>query len=140
LAAAQPLPPVLAETFAGLVAQPGQAPPAVVRPGAAEMPAMWGNISMLNMDPLPTASLQGIPDGALGALERVLGGIVDVAEAAALFRMPYAIPGHLPLFRGLPGPPAGSEPPVPPGAGPSPEPTTPGRDPWLSRFIPGGRS
>jgi hypothetical protein len=138
LAAAQPLPPLLAETFAGLVALPGQAPPAVVRPAAEEMAAMWGNISMLNLDPLEIAALQGIPSGALGPLERVLGGIVDVAEAATLFRMPYTVPGHLPLFRGLPvavSAPVHAEPP-----GSAPEPSAPGRDPWLSRFKPGGRS
>jgi hypothetical protein len=134
LAAAQALPSMLAETLAGLIGQPGQPPPATLRPRADERSTMWGNISMLNLDQLETASLQGIPAGAVGPLERVLGGLVDVGEAAALFRMPYAIPGHLPLFRALPAP-ARQTPAAAASAAPS---TAPSRDPWLSRFTPGG--
>jgi hypothetical protein len=133
VASAQQPPPMLAETLAGLVSAPGGWPAVVLRPGPGENHTMWGVISMLNMDPLPVSALQGIPPEALPDPLRVLGALADADEAAALFRLPYEIPGHRELFRRLPAPDT-EESPGDAGTMPSAS----GQDPWLSRFTTGG--
>ncbi|HWC83768.1 MAG TPA: hypothetical protein VG756_27735 [Pseudonocardiaceae bacterium] len=66
-----------------------EAPAVAVRPLPGELATAWRNIAELNFDPLPGAHLQGLPDEAVGEVERVLGAIVDLDEAAAAARLPH---------------------------------------------------
>jgi hypothetical protein len=120
IAAEQELPPTLAATVAAHI--PGST---VVRPESLE--AAWGNATLLNMDPVETTTIQGIPAEAVGPLERTISGIVDADEAAAMVRMPFQIPGHVELFRGFADPDPG------PAAGRQDAPHPDDIDPWLSQ-------
>jgi hypothetical protein len=72
---------------------------AVVRqPPPAELDASWRNLAALNRDWLDETYRQGAPAGCLTETERILCDLVDLPEATAAFRMPYEVPGHLPLF------------------------------------------
>jgi len=103
VAADRPIPGVLAElaadTISARTATPGfaGAPPAVIRPGQADLATAWRNITALNVTPLPAYD-QGNPEEAIGELERVLSAIVDLDEAAAAFRLPYRNPGQASPF------------------------------------------
>ncbi|MPZ82482.1 MAG: hypothetical protein GEV28_19605 [Actinophytocola sp.] len=66
------------------------APAVAVRPAAAELETAWRNMTGLDFTPLPTAHLQGCAPDAVGDVERTLGSIVDIDEAAAAFRFPDA--------------------------------------------------
>ncbi|HEV2782718.1 MAG TPA: hypothetical protein VGX25_25280 [Actinophytocola sp.] len=94
LAAERPIPSFLAELVATTISAPtanhgfAAAAPVVVRPGPVDLPTAWSNITALNFAPW-SADTRGGPAEAIGDLERVLGTIVDVDEAAAAFRLPY---------------------------------------------------
>lgn len=92
VAAAGPLPEQFAELVAAAISPPGTgfagAPAAVVRPGPQERDTAWRNVTALNFDPLPAAHLQGHAPEAIGELERTLGALADIDEAAAAFRLP----------------------------------------------------
>ncbi|TCO47411.1 hypothetical protein [Actinocrispum wychmicini] len=94
LAAAGPVPGLLAELLAETVSARtvnqgfAGAGPVVVRPDPADMPTASSNLSTLNFAPLAAYAQGNLPD-AVGELERVLGAIVDLDEAAAAFRLPY---------------------------------------------------
>jgi hypothetical protein len=92
VAAAGPLPEQLAELVASTISPPDTgfagAPAAVVRPTPQERDTAWRNITALNFDPLPAAHLQGHAPEAIGELERALGSLADIDEAAAAFRLP----------------------------------------------------
>jgi hypothetical protein len=92
VAAAGPLPEQLAELVAYAISPPetgfAGAPAAVVRPGPHEWDTAWRNVTALNFDPLPAAHLQGHAPEAIGELERTLGALADIDEAAAAFRLP----------------------------------------------------
>lgn len=83
LAAEAAVPDTLAEALAATVA-----PAAVVRPVGDEAGIARRNLTGLAFDPLPVAHAQGAPADAIGDLERTLGSILDVDEAAAVFRLP----------------------------------------------------
>ncbi|WP_104481094.1 hypothetical protein V5P93_005148 [Actinokineospora auranticolor] len=101
LAATRPIPPLLAELVADTLSSRdpgvGFAGPAVLRPGAADAAIAWHNATSLGFAPL-SAYDQGNPPEAIGAVERVLGGIVDLDEAAAVCRLPYRVSSGSPLF------------------------------------------
>jgi hypothetical protein len=95
LAAQRPVSEQLAETVASTISpripdlgMTGAAAVAV-RPRAGELDVAWGNVTALNFAPLPAAHLQGCAPEAVGDLERTLGAIADIDEAAAAFRLPY---------------------------------------------------
>jgi hypothetical protein len=98
IAAQRPIPGVLAELVADTISAPSGnggfagAAPAVMRPSLSEAPVAWANVTTLNFAPL-SAHYQGHPAEAVGELERVLTAIVDLEEAAALFRLPYRAEG-----------------------------------------------
>jgi hypothetical protein len=81
LAAEAAIPDTLTESLLGAVA-----PAVALRPGGDEAATAWRNVTGLAFDPLPVAYAQGAPpqDDLVGTL----GSIVDVGEAAALFRFP----------------------------------------------------
>jgi hypothetical protein len=91
-AAAGPLSEQLAQLVACAISPPDNgfagAPAAVVRPGPQERDTAWRNVTALNFDPLPAAHLQGHSPEAIGDLERTLGSLADIDEAAAAFRLP----------------------------------------------------
>lgn len=64
-----------------------------VRPAVGEWDTAWSNIAALNFDPLPVAQVQGHSPDAVGDVERLLGAIADVDEAAAAFRLPFPVLG-----------------------------------------------
>jgi hypothetical protein len=102
LAADRPLPAHLAERVADAISPRGPGVGAVaVRPDPREGEIAWRNVTALNFDPLPTAHLQGCPPDAIGELERTLGAIADIDEAAAAFRLPYEETARPPVFRPL---------------------------------------
>lgn len=92
--AERPMPGLLSELVADTISARTEhhGLPVVVRPEPADMPTMWNNVTALNFAPL-TAYDQGNPAEAIGELERVLGSIADLDEAAAAFRLPYRSPG-----------------------------------------------
>ncbi|AHH97878.1 hypothetical protein GCM10010174_29760 [Kutzneria viridogrisea] len=65
---------------------------------SAELDAAWRNLAALNRDWLDHSYRQGCPPGSLRDTERILCDLCDLDEAAATFRLPYEVPGHLPLF------------------------------------------
>ncbi len=64
------------------------APPVVVRPDPADVPAAWHDITALNVAPF-SPHVQSHPAEAIGDLERALSALVDLDEAAAAFRLPW---------------------------------------------------
>lgn len=67
-------------------------------PPPTELDAAWRNLAALNRDWLDHTYRQGAPPGSLREAERILCDLVDLDEAALAFRLPYEVPGHLPLF------------------------------------------
>lgn len=61
-----------------------------VRPSPEELYLAWNNVTGLGFAQLSAAALQGHAPEAIGDLERTLGAIVDIDEAAAAFRLPDA--------------------------------------------------
>ncbi|ALG08381.1 hypothetical protein AOZ06_17010 [Kibdelosporangium phytohabitans] len=108
VAAEQPLAGLLGELVADTISARGDshgfaaATPAVVRPEPMDVPTAWNNVTALNFAPL-AAYDQGNAPEAIGDLERVLGSIVDLGEAAAAFRLPYRSAGKPSLFAVHPG-------------------------------------
>ncbi|GAA2978423.1 hypothetical protein [Actinokineospora diospyrosa] len=86
LAGAGPVPGVLAELAATTIS-PASAP-AVVRPTPEDLPVAWNNLATLNFASL-SAYRQGMPAEALQGLDQTLASIVDMDEAAAVFRLPH---------------------------------------------------
>ncbi|WP_329129114.1 hypothetical protein OG552_02305 [Streptomyces sp. NBC_01476] len=110
--------------FPGLPAPPGAA--VVRRPPPWEAAAATDNLLGLNRSWLEETYWQGVPAPArqesgqvLGhpGTVRILSDLLDLDEAAAAFRLPYAVPNRPPLFAEWAEPP---EPPGPPGAPPGP--------------------
>ena len=66
------------------------APAVAVRPSPEELYLAWNNVTGLGFAQLSAAALQGHAPEAIGDLERTLGAIVDIDEAAAAFRLPDA--------------------------------------------------
>lgn len=64
-----------------------------VRACPGELDTAWANVTALNVDPPPAAHVPGHAPEAVGELERALGAIVDVDEAASAFRLPYPVLG-----------------------------------------------
>ncbi len=56
------------------------------------------NLATLDRGWLDETYRQGAPPGELADPARTLTDTVDTAEASAAFRLPYELPGHLPLF------------------------------------------
>ncbi|MBM7773867.1 hypothetical protein JOD54_004071 [Actinokineospora baliensis] len=83
LAAEGPVPGVLAELAATTISP--MSAPVVLRPAPADLPVAWNNLATLNFAPLQVYN-QGIAD--LQGLEQTLASIVDMDEAAAVFRLP----------------------------------------------------
>ncbi|MEV7036766.1 toll/interleukin-1 receptor domain-containing protein [Amycolatopsis sp. NPDC051061] len=82
--------------FAELVAA---ATGGVVCPVApAELPTVTRNLATLDRGWLELTHGQGAPAGELGEPARTLTDTVDAEEAPVAFRLPYELPGHLPLF------------------------------------------
>ncbi|MFD4638140.1 hypothetical protein ACFWN2_12540 [Lentzea sp. NPDC058436] len=71
---------------------------AACRPPSTELDAVWRNLAALNRDWLDHTYRQGAPPGSMRDAERILCDLVDLEEAALAFRLPYEVPGHLPLF------------------------------------------
>ncbi|WP_051114714.1 hypothetical protein [Actinokineospora enzanensis] len=105
IAAEQPVPGLLAELAADTVSARAAdrgfagAGPALVRPHPAEFPTAWRNITSLDFTPL-AAEAQGAPPEAVDEVARHLLAIVDLDEAAAVFRLPYRDAGQASPFGG----------------------------------------
>jgi hypothetical protein len=96
------LPDRFTHLLAATVSPPaGQASGAVVRkPPPGELAAAWANVTGLDCAWLDETYRQGAQ--WLTEVERLLCNLVDVTEATSAFRLPYEIPGHLPVFTGRP--------------------------------------
>ncbi|HKN56389.1 MAG TPA: toll/interleukin-1 receptor domain-containing protein, partial [Amycolatopsis sp.] len=64
----------------------------------AETDAAWRNLATLDRGWLDDTYRQGAPANELVDVARILAETVDADEAVAAFRLPYELPGHLPLF------------------------------------------
>ncbi|MEU6084543.1 hypothetical protein [Streptomyces sp. NPDC047108] len=71
---------------------------AVCVPRGDEAATAWRNVTAINRSWLEETYRQGVPEGHMGQVERILGDLVDLPEATAAFRFPYEIPGRPPLF------------------------------------------
>ncbi|NGY65325.1 hypothetical protein G7043_41165 [Lentzea sp. NEAU-D13] len=69
-----------------------------VSPPAGELDDIWHNLAALNRDWLDLTYAQGSPPDGMRESERILCDLSDLDEAALAFRLPYQVPGHLPLF------------------------------------------
>ena len=92
VASAGPLDPGFAELVAAATG-------GVVCPVApAEAAEAARNLATLDRGWLDQTYGQGAPTGELADPARILTDPVDADEASAAFRLPYELPGHLPLF------------------------------------------
>ncbi|MFE9422009.1 hypothetical protein ACFYNO_03485 [Kitasatospora sp. NPDC006697] len=73
--------------------------------GAAVLPVVPGeagivaaNLAGLNLDPLPVTHQQGLAPGHYGWVEQTVSSLATPAQAGALLRLPYQVPGHRLLF------------------------------------------
>ncbi|MEV6317556.1 hypothetical protein [Streptomyces sp. NPDC051776] len=106
LAADGPEPVHLAEVVAATLSDTATAVPGtgvegravVCVPRGGEAATAWSNVTAINRAWLEETYRQGVPEGHLGQVERILGDLVDAREASAVFRFPYEIPGRPPLF------------------------------------------
>jgi hypothetical protein len=131
LASDEPVPPQLSELVAAVVSAPGPAR-AVVCPVLAprERQLAWRAFTTLHGVGLPGVQQQDVP-APLGPFEQALAERVPPAEATSVFRLPYEVPGHPPLFALTPAPRAASAPAAHSGPGLPPPPPgfTDGRTP-----------